>query len=135
VFTGKWALLEQLHGSSLGQAAPLIAQYANTPAIEDIVPLPQKAVSGEITTSIGTQEYSAIQLANPETSQPQPFVSTLWQSAINTTNGDVIGDDYVLTLNTDSTLAVTKGYDYATGWGQLNVRAIFQGLAPEIVAK
>jgi subtilase family serine protease len=134
VFTGKWVLLEQLHGTSLGQAAPLIAQYASTPAIEDIVPMRQWAVSGKIQTTAGTQAFSPSQLANLPKA-PQSFVSTLWQSAANFQDGATTGSDYVISLNTDSTLAVTKGYDYATGWGQLDVKAIFQGLAPDILAK
>jgi subtilase family serine protease len=128
IFAGKWALLNQLNGSSLGQAAPFIAQYANTPAVEDIVPHPEIAVIGGTVSSSGIQAFSANTLANPETTQP--YVSALWQPAENLENGAIAGDDYVISFGTDSSLAVTPGYDSATGWGQLDISAIFSGLAP-----
>ena len=126
VFSGKWALLNQANGSSLGQAAPLIAQFANTPAIEDIVPLPSSAVVGASLSTSGLQALTASELASAETSQP--FVSALWQEAGS-------GDDYVLSFGTDSSLAVTTGYDSATGWGQLDLAAIFASLTPSAGAK
>ena len=128
VFSGKWALLNQLLGPSfgdptaaaalqptLGQAAPLIAQFAGTGAIEDIVPQTPGEVVGATLTSAGITTYSGAQLASAETAQP--FASALWQEAT--------GDDYVISFGTDSTLAVTPGYDAATGWGTLNLAAIF----------
>ncbi len=126
VFSGKWVLLNQVNGSSLGQAAPLIAQFANTPAIEDIVPLPSSAVVGASLSTSGLQAFTASGLASAETSQP--FVSALWQEAGS-------GDDYVLSFGTDSSLAVTTGYDSATGWGQLDVAAIFASLTTPAGAK
>ena len=126
VFSGKWALLNQANGSSLGQAAPLIAQFAGTPAIEDIVPLPSSVVIGASLSTSGLQTFSASELASAETSQP--FVSALWQEAAS-------GDDYVLSFGTDSSLAVTTGYDSATGWGQLDIAAIFASLTTSARAK
>ncbi len=126
VFSGKWALLNQANGSSLGQAAPLIAQFANTPAIEDIVPLPSSAVVGASLSTSGLQTFTASELASAETSQP--FVSALWQEAGS-------GNDYVLSFGTDSSLAVTPGYDSATGWGQLDIAAIFASLTTSAGAK
>ena len=127
VFSGKWALLNQLLGPTfgkpataalgptLGQAAPLIAQSAGSGAVEDIVPQPSGETAGAILTSSGVAGYSGTQLAFPGTAQP--FVSALWQEAS--------GDDYVISFGTDSSLAVTPGYDFATGWGTLNLAAIF----------
>ena len=133
IFSAKWVLLNELHGSSLGQAAPLIAQYAHTPAVEDIVPLPGAAVVGASHTSSGVQTYSGDDLARPETSQP--YISALWQPEKKETDGAAPGSDYVLTFGTDSSLAVTPGYDSATGWGQLNIWAIFSGLVPSLSHK
>ncbi len=127
VFSGKWALLNQLLGASygkspapafgptLGQAAPLIAQSAGSGAVEDITPQPSGEVAGAVLTSAGVTGYSGTQLAFPGTSQP--FVSALWQERS--------GDDYVISFGTDSSLAVTPGYDFATGWGTLDMAKIF----------
>lgn len=123
IFAAKWALLNQLYGASLGQAAPLIAKYAGTAAVEDIVTLPEAAVAGATLSGSGLQFFSANQLASPETSQP--YVSALWQSSIDPVPGVRAGDDYVISFGTDSTLAVTPGYDFATGWGELDIAAIF----------
>ena len=127
MFSGKWALLNQLLGASygkspapafgptLGQAAPLIAQSAGSGAVEDITPQPSGEVAGAVLTSAGVTGYSGAQLAFPGTSQP--FVSALWQERS--------GDDYVISFGTDSSLAVTPGYDFATGWGTLDMAKIF----------
>jgi subtilase family serine protease len=135
VFSAKWALLNQRNGSSLGQAAPFIAQYAGTPAIEDIVPLPGVAVTGAYLSTSGLQTYSASDLADhPETTQP--YVSALWQSGFtDVQTGKTNENDYVFTFGTDSSLAVTPGYDSATGWGQLDIAAIFSGRVPPIADK
>ena len=123
VFAGKWAILNRLNDSSLGQAAPLIAQFAGTLFIEDIIPEPAPAVLGATLSTTGITSYSARDLAQPETSQP--FVSALWQTSVE---GAGNGDDYVITFGRDSSLAVTAGYDSATGWGQLNIAALSSDL-------
>jgi subtilase family serine protease len=134
VFSAKLAILNQLNGASLGQAAPLIAQYASTPAVEDIVPLMSITTTGAEQTTTGYETFSANRLANPQTTQP--YVSALWEaSEANASEGVVANDDYVISFGTDSSLAVTPGYDHATGWGQLNLNAIIEGLVPSLSGK
>ncbi len=119
VFTGELVLLYQLHGSSLGQAAPLIAEYAGSGAITDILPPAPADVQGAIRDAHGTTPYSAQQLGVPDTSQP--FASALWQ--------DLQGTDWVLTFGTDSSLQIGPGWDPVTGWGTVNMGWIFSQVA------
>ncbi len=117
IFSAEWALLNQRFGASLGQAAPLIAQVAGTPYIADVVPPPtQFNVLGGIADAKGITLYSAETLAAPETNSP--FLSALYI-------GTVSGSTYDLSFGTDSSLPVTKGWDPVTGFGSLNMGAIF----------
>ncbi len=119
VFSAEWALLQQRFGFALGQAAPLVAQYANTPAITDIVPpTPQFNVQGAVLDSKGLTNYSADALGAPENSNT--YLGALYHGTS--------GSYYDLTFGTDSALAVTQGYDQVTGWGSLNMGAIFSEL-------
>ena len=115
VFTGELALLNQLNGSSLGQAAPLVAEYAGSGAITDVLPPAPADVQGAILDSHGITPYSVQQLGAPQSSQP--FASALWQSRE--------GTDLVLTFGTDSSLQIGPGWDPVTGWGTMNMQRIF----------
>ncbi len=115
VFTGELVLLNQLNGSPLGQAAPLIAEHAGSGAITDVLPPAPADVQGAILDASGFKPYSSQQLGSPETAQP--FASALWQS--------LEGTDLVLTFGTDSSLQMGPGWDPVTGWGTLNMGWIF----------
>jgi len=119
VFSAEWALLQQRFGFPLGQAAPLVARYAGTPAITDIVaPTSQFNVQGTVVNAQGSVFYSSDALAAPETATS--YLSALYHGGS--------GSFYDLTFGTDSSLAVTPGYDQVTGWGSLNMGAILSEL-------
>ncbi len=114
IFSGIWTLVNEYYGTSLGQAAPYIAE-APSVFINDILPLvgPDN-VTGSITDPTGTTKYSATALSQPLFNTTQ-FVSSLW---------DLGGGEYVnLTFGTDSSLNVTQGWDNVTGYGTPNVGA------------
>ncbi len=120
IFSAEWALLDQRFGFPLGQAAPYIAQVAATQAITDVTaPSTQFSVQGAVADSKGVKTYSAEALAAPETSAG--FLGALYN--------DGIGNLYDLTFGTDTSLAVGPGWDPVTGWGTLNMPAIFTALA------
>lgn len=122
IFSGEWALLNQKMGSSLGQAAPYIAEYAGSGAITDIVPPSmQYAVQGAIQDGRGVTYYSADAITMPQTSSG--FVSGLYS--------DGMGDLYALSFGTDSSLNVTQGWDPVTGYGTLDMGAIFSSFEPK----
>ena len=119
IFSAEWALLDQRLGSPLGQAAPYIAAIANTSSISDVVPASEQfAVQGAILDAKGVTSYSAASLAQPETNAT--FASALYN--------DGIGNEYDLTFGTDSSLPVLEGWDPVTGYGTLNMPAIFKAL-------
>lgn len=115
VFTGELILLNQRNGGTLGQAAPLVAEYAGSPAITDVLPPSANDVQGAILDASGIKSYSAQQLALPQTAQP--FVSVLWQT--------LNGTDFILAFGTDSSLQIGPGWDPVTGWGTVNMSWIF----------
>ena len=111
-----WALANQYagNGSGLGQAAPYIAQLAaeGAPEIVDVLPPPTGfGATGSITDSNGTTNYDSDAL-----SQPLQAAST----PVNFIFGAAPGNVYSLTLGTDSSLAITQGWDPVTGYGTLN---------------
>lgn len=116
VFSAEWALLDQALGQPLGQAAPLVAQFATSGAVSDVLPPPdQYSAYGAILDANGIKTYSATALGMPETASG--FLGTLYN--------DGGGDEYDLTFATDSSLPVTQGWDPVTGWGTLNLPTIF----------
>ena len=120
IFSAEWALLDQRFGFPLGQAAPYIAQAANTPLIQDVdVPSGQLSVQGAILDAKGLTNYSAEALGMPQTGTP--FLGALYN--------DGAGDEYDVTFGTDTSLAVGQGWDPVTGWGTLNMGAIFTTFA------
>ncbi len=120
IFSAEWALLSQRFGFPLGQAAPLIAQYANTLVVADVTtPYSPYNTQGAILDAAGFKYYSPEALAAPETNSP--FLSAIYQGRS--------GSTYDLTFGTDSSLAVTPGFDTVTGWGTLDMGAIFTAFA------
>ena len=120
IFSAEWALLDQRFGFPLGQAAPYIAQVAPTGAVTDVdAPSTQFAVQGAIADNKGVTSYSAEALAAPETNAG--FLGGLYN--------DGLGNLYDVTFGTDSSLAVGQGWDPVTGFGTLNMEAIFTVLA------
>jgi hypothetical protein len=70
VFTIELVLLNQLNGSSLGHAAPLIAECAGFGAIMDVLPPAPADMQGAILNTHGIRSYSAQQLGATRTAQP-----------------------------------------------------------------
>ncbi len=120
LFSGVMAIAAQKAGHGLGQAAPLL--YGIGSAARDI---PSGAapsatnVSGSITDDSGTAAYSADALATPGTSAP--YVSALYNSPFSTRW-------YVLSFNTDSSLAAVPGWDNVTGVGAPNGAAFINAI-------
>jgi len=78
-------------------------------------------VTGQITTASGTTTLSADALANPATSAP--YVSALYNSPFSTRW-------FVLSFNTDSSLAAAPGWDNVTGVGAPDGAAFVNAIAP-----
>ncbi len=115
IFSGEWALAEQITGFALGQAAPYIAQYANTSAVTDVVPPPtQFNVYGAILASGQYTAFGADDLIAPENSSP--FLSAIYHGTSTSY--------YDLSFGSDSSLPVTTGWDPVTGWGTLNLPGV-----------
>ncbi len=120
IFSGEWALLTQRFGFALGQASPYIAQGSGTQAVDDLVAPPEAAlVTGSITTSAGTTNFTADSLSQSQTGTP-------YQTAMELLgNGNVA----LYTFSADSSLAMAPGWDPVTGWGVLDMGNIFTALA------
>ena len=122
LFSGVMAIAAQKNGHiGLGQAAPLV--YGLPPgAVNDILaPSPAGNVNGSITTSSGTTVYTADALATPETTVP--YYSAFYNSPFSTRW-------FVLTFNTDTSLAATTGWDNVTGVGVPNGFNFVSAIAP-----
>ena len=129
VFSGIWTLATQKAGAPLGQAAPMLATLP-AGAIRDIVPTssPSNVVGFYVTTG-GASFYSASNLAAP-LENSTAFYSTLWDFS----EGGY-GDYAVFTFGTDSSLAVTPGWDNVTGWGVPNGYTFISDVAATATAK
>ncbi len=118
VFSAEWALLQQRFGFALGQAAPLVSAFGTSPSVVTDV-LPAKStdnVYGAIRNSFGAiTNFSSEALIAPATANS--YLSALYTSGA--------GSTFDLSFGTDSSLAVTPGYDTVTGWGVLNMGGIF----------
>ncbi|RXH57104.1 S53 family peptidase [Granulicella sibirica] len=116
MFSGVWAVANQeaglLHGTGtlLGQAAPIVAKLAGTPAITDILPYTTPTnVTGLIITKAGVRDYSSAQLAYPLEGTVD-YLSAIYNSPFS-------GSWFTLSFGTDTSLKVTKGWDNVTGYG------------------
>jgi subtilase family serine protease len=119
LFSGVMAIASQKAGRGLGQAAPLL--YGLGSGIRDITAASVTNVTGQITTAAGTTALSASALAHPATSAP--FVSAMYNSPFSTRW-------FVLSFNTDSSLAAGPGWDNATGLGAPDGAAFVNAIAP-----
>ena len=122
LFSGVMAIAAQKNGHvGLGQAAALVYSLPSG-AVRDIdAPSPATNVTGSITTSSGTTFYSANALATPATSVP--YYSAFYNSPFSTRW-------FVLTFNTDSSLAATSGWDNVTGVGAPDGFNFVNAIAP-----
>jgi subtilase family serine protease len=111
MFSGLWGIANQRAGHPLGQAAPRLYNLPDN-AITDVRAFSADNVTGVITDSQGTSNYSASELAEP-LQGVQTFLSALYNSPFSTRW-------FVLTFGTDSTLQAGPGYDLATGLGTPN---------------
>jgi subtilase family serine protease len=112
VFSGIWAIADQLAGKSLGQAAPLLPSLLSS--INDVVPIQAYSdVEGAIIDTDGEFTYAATDLITP-TASPY-FYSALWDAS-----GYGGGQFIDLSFGTDSSLVTAKGWDYVTGYGVPN---------------
>jgi subtilase family serine protease len=123
MFSGVMAIAAQKNGGvGLGQAAALVY---NLPAgaVNDIAPFPSpNNVAGTITTSGGTTNVTADQLAAPLQNTSQ-YYSALYNSPFSTRW-------FVLTFGTDSSLVTAPGWDNVTGVGTPNGQAFVNALVP-----
>jgi subtilase family serine protease len=109
VFSGMWALADEVAGQSLGQAAPMLPKLVSK--ITDVVPINAYAnVIGAIIDTDGTFTYAATDLMTPVVSPV--FYSALWDAS-----GDGAGQFVALSFGTDSSLLTATGWDYVTGYG------------------
>jgi subtilase family serine protease len=118
LFSGVMALAAQKAGHGLGQAAPLLYGLP-AGAVRDIKgPNPANNVTGTVN---GTA-YSADELAGPLDAPGTTYFSAFYNTASTRF--------YVLTFNTDSSLAATDGWDNVTGVGAPNGQAFLDAIAP-----
>jgi len=110
MFSGMWAIANQAHGKSLGQAAPLLYKLPKS-ALIDVVPVDSADnVQGVYTDEKGEQKpMTALALGAPQT--VAPFYSALYNSPNSPFRW------LVLSFGTDSSLFTAKGWDNVTGLG------------------
>lgn len=120
MFSGLWAVANQVEGKSLGQAARSIYGL-DASAIYDIrqVVSPDD-VRGVIHTASGTTLTETVAELGAPRFGTQGFVSAMLQGAS--------GSWYVLTFGTDSSLTVKQGYDNVTGLGVPNGLAFVEAV-------
>jgi subtilase family serine protease len=110
IFSAIWALVDQKAGKAIGQAAPLLSKLP-AGAIHDVIPVSSPTnPAGIIFDSNGANFYSSDSLIAPPQGTTQYF-SALW---------NLTGEYVDLSFGTDTSLAVTKGWDNVTGWGVPN---------------
>ena len=122
VFSGIWALAQQQAGSTLGQAAPIIAALHGK-GLVDIVPVvaSNDTLSAVVTHAGTTTTYDPATLLGLNTTQPTGFVGT---STIQT-----LSSAYDLSFGADSSLMAAPGWDTATGWGEPDGLAFIKAVA------
>jgi subtilase family serine protease len=122
MFSGIMAIAAQKAGHGLGQAAQLLYSLS-AGAVTDIVPVGSATnVSGTITTSSGTTNLSADDLATPLGSTTT-FFSAFYNSPFSTRW-------FVITFGTDSSLTTATGWDNVTGVGTPNGANFVNAIAP-----
>ncbi len=123
MFSGVMSIAAQKNGHvGFGQAAALLYTLP-AGAVNDIAPFPSpNNVAGTITTSGGTTNVTADQLAAPLQNTTQ-YYSALYNSPFSTRW-------FVLTFGTDSSLVTAPGWDNVTGVGTPNGQAFVNALVP-----
>jgi subtilase family serine protease len=113
MFTAVWAIANQAHGRSLGQAAPLLYKLPKS-AIVDILPVSSPDnVTGEVTDDKGVSTpLTQLNLGQPETAAG--FYSALYNSPNSPYRW------LVISFGTDSSLPLGQGWDAVTGLGVPN---------------
>ncbi|MGB6690975.1 MAG: S53 family peptidase [Terracidiphilus sp.] len=136
IFTATWAIADQYNGKHLGQASIAVSKLSSG-EIADVVP-PTAAedaddVAGSITDS-KTHTYNrttlfthAIDLDDSPNSLSLygqgAFLSAIWPDSFGNSNVTE-----AVSFGTDSSLLVSSGWDYATGWGEPNGITFVQGV-------
>jgi subtilase family serine protease len=116
IFSAFWAIANEKAGKPLGQAARAIAALPYG-GVQDVLPTTDSTpynVTGSITDTKGTTNYSASALFAGALYGNKGFTSTLWQP-IPPFPGETIVADFGFGI--DSSLTVHHGWDNATGWG------------------
>ncbi len=127
VFSAEWALLQQGLGVGLGQAAPLISQYGTNPSfVTDVLPVSAATAAADDVTGRIRDNTTRVLTTFSASDLIQPGNGNRFLSAVYTSTA---GSTFDLSFGTDSSLAVTRGYDFVTGWGVLNLPGIFNLLA------
>jgi subtilase family serine protease len=123
MFSGLWAIANQVAGIPLGQAAQYVYSMPSS-TITDIVPVGSKTnVSGVITDTSGITSYSAADLAQPIDSTTV-FYDALWNVPLNA------GTVELVTFGTDTNLETAPGWDDVTGVGVPNPQPFATFFAP-----
>ncbi len=127
MFSAIMAIASEKAGTGLGQAAPLVYGLASSTGtstpIYDVTAYTQGTnVSGSITDSSGTTNYSADQLAAP-LNGTTTYLSAFYNSPFSTRW-------FVITFGTDTSLTTSTGWDDVTGVGTPNGANFVNALAP-----
>jgi subtilase family serine protease len=137
IFTATWAIADQYNGGHLGQASIAVSKLTSG-EITDVVP-PSAAinaddVTGSITDSKGTHKFTRTTLfTHAINGDDYPNLLTLYGqgSFLSVIWPDSFGESYLdeaISFGTDSSLLVSSGWDYSTGWGEPNGMAFIQGV-------
>jgi subtilase family serine protease len=124
MFAALWAIADQVAGTSLGNAAPLL-YAAPSSVVTDIVPYASGTnVKAVFQTVSGNVAEGPVALASPLEGN-KSFVSALW---LYPDNPDIA---YLITFGTDSGLKPAPGWDNATGLGVPNPAALITHIMTE----
>ncbi len=121
VFSGIWALANQLAGARLGQAAPIIAAMPPA-ALTDIVPIAatRSNLHGMVVEGTSSQTYGSAALLGLTDTQPNGFLGAATTFKKN---------NFDLGFGADSSLMAMPGWDDATGYGVPNGSAFINAAA------
>ena len=124
LFSGMWAIVNQVAGTPLGEAAPYMAAAAEANLLADVLPVAgPDNVTGSINVTAspyyatGVTDFTAQTISEPFYGR-EAFTSTLWNYG---------GGGYAnLTFGTDTSLTVTQGWDDVTGYGTPDFSLLFK---------
>jgi len=121
IFTAFWAIAQQAAGGPLGQASPTIAAL-KTGLIDVVASSNPNNITGSVTTSSGTTNYTTADIFAGALEQNTPFIGAIW----NVDDGNVT---YGFAFGADSSLSAGKGWDNATGYGTPHGLKFIQAVA------